>query len=266
MPIAQVSRASPLLPGPRRAVCGRFWLHGPWHGTWTLGLSLCLCGPAWSGAFSVTPIRIFMTPRDRAVAVTLMNEGSTPLRLQADLMQWQQDAQGQDLLEATEDLILSPPIIELGPHARQVVRLARLVAPDPQKQLSYRLLVQEMPETARDRPSGLQIPIALALSMPVFITPPGIRHALQCQFEAQAATRARLSCGNTGTAHVQVREVTVSHQGRVLGRYSGSSYILPGARKDLPITLTQAAPSGQPVQVQWLFNDTLRDQLSAVWP
>ncbi|MFM7024571.1 MAG: molecular chaperone [Limnohabitans sp.] len=221
---------------------------------------------AWSGAFSVTPLRIFMTPRDRAVAVTIMNESDNPLRLQADLMQWQQDAQGQDLLEATDDLVLSPPIIELGPHARQVIRLARLVPPDPQRQLSYRLLVQEMPETTSDKAQGLQIPISLALSMPVFITPPGVHHGLQCQLATLVPSRTRLSCQNTGSAHAQLREVTVSQQGRVLGRYSGSSYILPGAHKDVPITFMQGPPSDGPVRVEWLFNDSQRDQLNAVWP
>ena len=30
---------------------------------------------AWAGAFTVTPVRIYMTPRDRAVALTVINEG-----------------------------------------------------------------------------------------------------------------------------------------------------------------------------------------------
>jgi len=41
--------------------------------------------PAVAGVFSVTPVRIYMTPRDRAVAVTITNQGDSPIVLQADL-------------------------------------------------------------------------------------------------------------------------------------------------------------------------------------
>lgn len=239
---------------------------GRWLKAWALGGCLCWCGLSWGGAFSVTPLRIFMQPRDRAVALTLTNESSSPLHLQAELMQWQQDAQGQDQLEATEDLILSPPVIELAPHARQVVRLARLVPADMEKQLSYRLIVREMPETANDASSGLQIPISLALSLPVFITPPGARHQLLCKLATSGPAHTHLSCRNSGFAHVQVREVVVSQNGRALGRYTGSSYILPGAQKPLPITFAQGAPASGPILVEWLFNDTQREQLNATWP
>ena len=37
---------------------------------------------AWAGAFTVTPVRIYMTPRDRAVALTVINEGDAELVLQ----------------------------------------------------------------------------------------------------------------------------------------------------------------------------------------
>jgi fimbrial chaperone protein len=82
--------------------------------------------PAGAAAFSVTPIRIYMQPRDRAVAITIVNEGDTEVALQAELNNWSQKADGTDELTPTEDLILSPPILKLAPKARQVVRLALL--------------------------------------------------------------------------------------------------------------------------------------------
>ena len=41
--------------------------------------AMLLVAPAWAGQFSVTPVRIFMATKDRAVAVTITNEGDEQL-------------------------------------------------------------------------------------------------------------------------------------------------------------------------------------------
>ena len=69
---------------------------------------------ASAGVFSVTPVRIYMTPRDRAVAVTITNEADEPVAMQADVYEWKQGADGVDELVPSEDLILAPPITKLG--------------------------------------------------------------------------------------------------------------------------------------------------------
>src|SRR5512144_1995281 len=126
-------------------------------------LALAAAQCAWAGVFSVTPVRIYMTPKDRAVAVTVTNEADEPVVLQADVYEWKQAADGSDNLVPSEDLILAPPIIKLGAKARQVVRLARIQAPDASRQLTYRLILRELPEIGLSK--GINVPIALALSM-----------------------------------------------------------------------------------------------------
>lgn len=216
---------------------------------------------ALAGAFSVTPVRIFMGARDRAVAVTLVNEGDLPVTLQAELVQWQQDKQGQELLEPTDDLVLSPPIIELAPQSRQVVRLARLSPPDLERQLTYRLIVREVPEIKNPNQPGLQIPIALALSIPVFISPGTLQRQLDCKL-----VTGGLQCRNTGNAYAQLRDALVTRGAQVLGRYEGGSYILPGAQKTLPLTWSKGVPTPGPVTLEWLYDDAQRERLDIAWP
>ena len=117
---------------------------------------------AHAGAFSVSPVRIHMTPRERVVAVSIANEGETEVALQADVHVWAQAADGTDTLQSTEDMILAPPIIRLAPKARQVVRLALLRPADAQRQLTYRLIVREVPEITQPKDQTLQVPITLA--------------------------------------------------------------------------------------------------------
>jgi fimbrial chaperone protein len=203
--------------------------------------------PAWAGSFSVTPVRIYMTPRDRAVAVTITNEGDSPVALQADINVWSQKPDGTDELVLTEDMVLSPPIIKLGPKARQVVRLALLKPADASRQLTYRLIVREIPEATAPKGNTIEVPIALALSMPVFITPPPAKREIDCQASREGAALA-VTCANTGSAYAQIREILLVRGdagAAPLARFEGGAYILPGARKSIGIAATAPIAAGE---------------------
>ena len=130
-----------------------------------LAAGLAPLSTAHAGVFSVAPLRLYMAPRDRAIALTFTNEGDTPVTLQADINHWSQTVDGAEVLVPTEDLILSPPIIKLAPGAKQVVRLALLKPADASRQPIYRMIVREVPEVTPVRDQAIQIPITLALSL-----------------------------------------------------------------------------------------------------
>ncbi|HKW39526.1 MAG TPA: fimbria/pilus periplasmic chaperone [Burkholderiales bacterium] len=229
-------------------------------GCFSLLLMITGLQPALAGVFSVTPVRIYMTPRDRAVAVTITNEGEDPIVLQADTYVWTQKADGSDELTPTEDLILAPPILKLGSKARQVVRLARLKPADATHQLTYRMILREIPEAAGSK-NNVQVAIALALSMPVFITPPLAKAEVACDAKtAPAGTDLDVGCANTGSAYAQMREILVKEKNgeRALGRFEGGVYVLPGARKIVPVKIERpgaAAPLSGALQLTVTFDD-----------
>jgi fimbrial chaperone protein len=208
---------------------------------------------AQAGVFSVVPVRIYMTPRDRAVAITVTNEGDTDMVLQAEVNTWRQKPDGTDEQVASDDLILSPPILKLKPRARQVVRLARVAPPDLSQQLTYRLLMREVPEAAANKP-GVQISVALALSMPVFVTPPGAKAAVACDAVRAPETGVQVSCTNTGNAYAQVREIKVQQGGQEVGKLEGGFYVLPGARKSISVRTPQSVQAGDS-QLSVTFDD-----------
>lgn len=226
------------------------------HGLPRLGLALIaalLTGspPAQAGAFSISPVRIHMSPRERVVAVSISNEGETEVALQAELHSWTQTEDGADTLQPTEDLILAPPIIRIPSKTRQVVRLALLRPADLQRQLTYRLIVREVPEITQPKDQTLQVPITLALSMPIFITPPGAQRLLECEMQRPDAQTLGARCTNQGNAYTQVREVVLRREDKVLARFEGGAYILPGSRKWLPVEgAQQVAPGPARMDVQ----------------
>lgn len=193
--------------------------------------------PGHAGNFSVAPVRIYMKPRERAAAITVTNHGKEPLLIQAEVWRWVQDAEGKESLEATSEVIVAPPIATLAPGARQVLRMAPVRPPELQRELTYRLIVREVvPE--RPAAEGISMSLALAMSMPVFITPAHAKPDLVCGVDWPE----RLSCHNQGLAYTQLRGFRLERDGQVLWRSQQGQYLLPGSRVVLALPVGPGAP------------------------
>ena len=207
-------------------------------------LALLLAPATFAGNFSVTPVRIFMVPRDRAAAITVVNESDEPLVMQADVYTWKQKPDGEDDLQPSEDLFLSPPIIKLAPRARQVVRLAVLKPIASTEQQTYRLIVREVPE-ANAPDKAVQVQVALAFSLPVFITPPEAKRTLACAIERTGANAARANCENAGRAYAQPREFAlVSSAGTKIASRESGGYLLGGTKRAFELKGANGALAG----------------------
>jgi fimbrial chaperone protein len=219
---------------------------------------------ASAGVFSVTPVRVYMTPRDRAVAITLNNDGDAPVMLQADIYDWTQNQDGEDKMVPTEDLLLAPPIIRLAPGAHQVVRLAMLAPRDPSRQMTYRMVLREVPE-AEHSPNRIAVPVALALNMPVFVTPPGAERDVACSVAGDDDRSVTVLCRNTGTAYAQIRELTLKRDGKELARFEGGTYLLPGAGKSIKLKADKQPGAGD-ATLTVMFDDFQGQTFAAKLP
>jgi len=218
-------------------------------------LACSLAGPALAGVFSVTPVRIFMATKDRATAVTINNEGDDELVMQADIYVWKQKADGSDDLTLSEDLILSPPILKVAGRSRQVVRLAMVSPPASAQQLTYRMILREIPEAhAADKKVELQI--ALAFSLPVFITPPGAKRDVECTIARAAPDAVQVRCGNRGSAYAQPREFALAGAGgeKLAGLDTGG-YILPGITRAFEMKRSEGRIPGGQAKLTVNFDD-----------
>lgn len=209
----------------------------------------------WAGVFSVTPVRIYMAPKDRAIAVTITNEGDEELVMQADLFLWKQKPDGQENLTLTEEMFLSPPIIKLAPKARQVVRLARLSNATITEELTYRMIVREVPE-AKLTKTDSQVQVAIAFSIPVFITPPGAKGKLDCMAERVSQDTVKAICENFGTgySHPTALQLTRSTGEKIATEESGG-YILPGIKRSFDMKSAQGNIPGGKAKLTATFAD-----------
>lgn len=212
---------------------------------WLAGMSLAIvCASAPAATFSVSPVRIYMEPRERATAVTVVNEGDAELVLESELFQWKQKADGADDLTPTDDLILAPPILKVPAKSRQVLRLANLKPVPPGEQLTYRMIVREVPEAAEPKPNA-QIQVSLAFSLPVFITPPGVKSRLVCGVVQKSPALLVASCENQGEAYAQPVNFAVKglSGNTLLSQDVSAGYILPKVRREFELKQPPGGPA-----------------------
>jgi fimbrial chaperone protein len=114
--------------------------------------------------------------------------------------------------------------------------------------------VREVPEATAPKDNAVEVPISLALSMPVFITPPPARREVECRAQRADGRSLQAVCSNSGTAYAQVRDITARRGAQTLARFEGGNYILPGARKAIDLKTEQPVAAGE-MQMHVTFDD-----------
>lgn len=192
-------------------------------------------GLAVASGLQVSPISLSLQARENASGLTLSNSGNDKVRAQVRVYQWSQNSEGEQLTPS-RGLLASPPMIEIDPGDRQLIRIIRAKAP-PQGtgavEDAYRVLVNEIPIKSDNQKTGLQF--ALSYSLPVFVQPVGVtKTSPQLQWSTHLqpdGKEIKLRVSNRGNGHAQLAGLsftdtagksTVINPG-LLG------YVLPGA-------------------------------------
>lgn len=231
-----------------------------------MAVVLCLPSLALAGNFSVSPVRIFMKPNERATAITIVNHGDTDLVIDTELTSWKQNPDGSFNQQPSDDVIVAPPQMRLAPKARQVVRVARVVPPTPGEQMTYRLLVREVPEAGPQKP-GYNVNLSLAFSLPIFITPPGLKHEVGCKLVAAPANVPVAAvagapavapqpwlvarCDNSGNAHALITKITLLNStGEAVASSAQPGYTLVGSGRNFELFKPTPSTTQAPAQAQ----------------
>ncbi|MDX1549276.1 MAG: molecular chaperone [Lysobacter spongiicola] len=188
-----------------------------------------LCGPAAASSLQVAPTSVVLRPGQQAEALWLSNTSeSEPVRAQVRLFRWVQSG-GEETLEETRSLVVSPPMIELAGGARQLVRVIR-TGPEPQgAEEAYRLIVDEVPAEDSAGRTGLQF--LLRYSIPVFVLPEGTDVDYQVTASlGELDGEPALVVTNSGNGHAQLADLYYEGpDGKRTSLLRGLvGYVLPG--------------------------------------
>lgn len=204
---------------PRPARAGR--------SAWLACLLAIVTQVTFASGLQVSPVTLSLHAGEPAQGLWLSNTGQAPLRAQVRVYRWT-EAHGRDALAPTEDLVASPPMLEIAPGGQQLVRVIRLGDQAVASETAYRLAIDELPTAAPV--SGLRF--VLHYSLPVFVEPEGSVGAPDLRWRMWRSGQAVvLEAYNAGRGHARVTGVQfVAGDGRKVSLGQGLlGYVLPGA-------------------------------------
>jgi len=208
--------------------------------------------PALAGTFSISPLRIELSSASQAGSVTISNQEAVPVVVQAEALLWQQD-DGQDRLTPTRDILVSPPVFTLPANGSQLVRVASRRPVDAERELSYRLLLTEVPQ--QGNPDAAQLSVALRLSLPIFVAPTSLaRPRLEWSARRGDDGRVTVTAHNAGNAHARVLTFRVAAAAGTANAtpQDVTAYLLPGEARSWTLDVREldtAAADGARIRV-----------------
>lgn len=183
---------------------------------------------AHAGTFSISPLRVELSSGAKTGALTIRNQEETPVVVQAELMLWEQ-VDGEDRLSPTRDVLVSPPVFTLPGNGSQLVRVALRRPADTQRELSYRLILTEVPQPASPDFNGLSV--ALRISLPVFVAPLATAsQRLEWSSARNADGAITITARNVGNAHARILKFSVAPAASSATAIPQdvTAYVLPG--------------------------------------
>lgn len=178
-----------------------------WWTAWIAAGWLAL--PVAAANLQISPVMINLRPGQGATGISMQNMGEAPVYGQVRVFLWEQK-DGDDVLTPTQDVVASPPIIQIEPKSSQIIRLVRRSQQLPASELTYRVLIDEIPKDDSGPASGVDI--RLRYSVPMFVLPADERGTPQLAWTVfKKEGNWMLRVRNSGTQRAQIGALVLSN-------------------------------------------------------
>ncbi|MDG1179888.1 MAG: molecular chaperone [Gammaproteobacteria bacterium] len=229
------------------------------------GIILLVMGASVASAASlgVSPVRVTLSESQSMGALTVRNDGTEPASLQMEMLSWSQ-AEGQDVLTPTRELLANPPIFTVPAGGSQLVRVGLRQAPDGQRELTYRIVLQELPPPPN--PDFMGTRMLMRISLPVFVLPKiDAEPVLMWQATRTSQGALKISLTNNGNAHIQIANFKLSLPGSAQPWVTKESaeYVLAGQSRDWNLPADSEYPVPPPGTSLQLFAQTDAGDIAA---
>ena len=200
---------------------------------------VALAGSAHAGSFQVNPIRIILSPQSTSALLEVQNDGSETARFQIGVFEWDQSADGEMVLNPTEDVIFYPKLLTIEPGDQRNIRVGtKQVTVATEK--SYRIFVEELPPADDTQQRGIRL--LTKMGVPIFIQP--IKQLVQAELGEMkmGGNEFSFEIRNTGNIHFvpgKIRVIGKDMASQILLERSPQPwYILTGGVRKLSIPIS----------------------------
>lgn len=197
----------------------------------------------------ISPVMINFKAGQSASGISMQNFGDAPVYGQVRVYLWDQ-RDGEDVLTPTDQVVASPPIIQIPAKSTQTIRLIQRGTAATTVQQTYRILIDEIP---REDGPATGVDIRLRYSVPVFILPADERAAPQLAwtvFRKEGAWMLRVH--NSGNLHAQIGATTLRAVSGMQFEVSKGllGYALAGRTREWQLAIDKTADLSGAVVIQ----------------
>jgi fimbrial chaperone protein len=202
--------------------------------------------PAHAAAVVLWPVDPTIAAGQTATALWVENRGRDPVTLQVRSLGWSQSG-NDDQYARQDEVVTSPPIANVGPGQRQLIRIIRRETGATSAEHSYRLLIDELPppiDPARPNAASAHLAVQMRYSIPLFT------------YDGEVAAKPTLMARTVvieGKRYAEIRNVSQRHARLLNLRIQNGAkdftvtagllgYVLGGATMRWP--LPEGAPAG----------------------
>jgi len=161
---------------------------------------------ASAASLQVAPVLLEVGAPGATATVTLRNNGTKPIATQIRIFRWIQEG-GEERLEPTEDVVASPPAVELAAARDYVVRVVRVTKRPVEGEEAYRLFIDELPEAPQHQRA---VSFVVRHAIPVFFDALGSSAPDTTFSVTQAGRAASLGATNRGDRRLRLASVRIS--------------------------------------------------------
>lgn len=188
------------------------------------------CSAVIAMGLQVSPMAIEMSKTENAKELWLLNAGSSAMHTQVRAFAWDQE-NNKNTLVKTQELIISPPIANIPPGGRQLVRVIKKDSLKNDNTFSaYRIMINEIPVSS-EKQTGVDF--VMEYSVPVFINSVS---TVSNEHETYAVSLSRerndysITLNNNGENFAKIYNLTYKNKnGGVVDVVPGLlGYVLPG--------------------------------------
>ena len=189
-----------------------------------------------ANSLMIWPIDPAINPDEKASELWLENRGNATTMMQVRIFSWLQVG-GQEQYQTQQQVVASPPMVRLEPGQKQLVRLIKQGAPQAGREMSYRVVLDEIPTPRTPGENQAGLTFQMRYSVPLFVYGSGVtsdsaKPQLSWQ-QVDSGGKRWLELTNRGNGHARLSNVTIG--GRRLGN-GLFGYVLANSSNRWPLT------------------------------
>jgi len=195
-------------------------------------------------AFSVEPMLMELSPfgGSSRVSMSITNEGSTPLTIEARSLRMAHDADGNEALSDAEDsLLVFPPVAIVQPGSAQTLQVQYTGDPELANSETYRIVIENVP-VSLDGTGTSGVSIQTSVQTLLHVVPAGARGTIRSLGITEAPNgNWYVSIANEGDRYARLVDTrwtlesgsagTRTLEGEEVDRLVGPNLVLPGSSR-----------------------------------